>query len=993
VNEEEAKIKYVLPWLAAAGVDPNELTFERSFSVRIGRQAISIAASRSKDNVSGRLDILVRRGDKNLFIVETKAADIALADDDRDQAISYARLVHPIAPFAVVTNGGEYRLYDSITKERINPSEIRIRGFEAALPEADIAEAQRSFLALNRTNLLLFCQSQVAGQLRLVKGTVAGERKYVPELHVPRQAILDQVAQFFGSNSPGLLFVGQSGSGKTCELCSITESLLASGKPVLFFNGFSLEKNILDAIANEFSWTFSGSHAPIDIVKRMESLVQEDFLTIIVDAIDEWSLETRSNHLAAMLEAAERQRIRFVLSCKTSAVEQFLAQRGNPTSTSLLAKRVDVVTFSPREFFHAVDKYRRAYQFFGGFEDVVLSQARENPFLLRVLFDVARKSNARHLTFSSSEFFATYFEGSIRKTSDWRQAEETLSAIACLLYERNVDVIPEADARASLGLRVNEPLMDELFEYGILLRSVGDGGERAITFYFQQLRDYIIAFRALHFSKMTPATLEAHLRNVKFPSMQGDVFTLYYRLASKEHKLVFDSELRENAAKYLDCYRTLIRENFAALKGMFRPGTEGRVGFIGELLLSRRRVGAYGFRPIGENDDEVYFVPVQQVLGRSNLAYLSGGDELHLISTSDGFGADIDVTAEVVQNELLPQLRLLVEGGRLNESSNPELLSELIVESVFHHKTIFKRLFTPDARTINFPLNLDAVLECLLRERLSRHFRQEIVDRRRRSGEIREVWKGTNVSYSYSPAPEDAIEISQNVERALASREVPPLRARYSDLEDLDTSVSIAVKALRAYRSEITEPIFEPLRQIERGPQHGVPMPAERLKVFLCKLYSAFLSNYKHIVESNFPTLRAHFGLYSSLPVSVYLKLLPERQGGFRYQTVIPVSVYFVRPGPGQSVVTVAGQVVWEDSEVGAQCTVDGVVYEGISWLSTSVDSLLANRSSRLAYGRFREMTLRSLVYSKLLEELPVVEDVFRSRLGVRQTSRYGSLN
>ena len=108
MNEEEIKIKYVLPWLAQTGVDLRELQFERSFSVRIGRKNIPVSGSTVKDKSGARLDILVRRGDKNLLILETKAAHLSLTDDDRDQAISYARLVHPIAPYAVVTNGGEY---------------------------------------------------------------------------------------------------------------------------------------------------------------------------------------------------------------------------------------------------------------------------------------------------------------------------------------------------------------------------------------------------------------------------------------------------------------------------------------------------------------------------------------------------------------------------------------------------------------------------------------------------------------------------------------------------------------------------------------------------------------------------------------------------------------------------------------------------------------------------------------------------------------------
>jgi len=84
MNEEEIKIKYVLPWLEQAGVNLEELQFERTFSIKIGRQSILVGERSIKDNVGARLDILVRQGDKNLLIVETKASNLFLTDADRD---------------------------------------------------------------------------------------------------------------------------------------------------------------------------------------------------------------------------------------------------------------------------------------------------------------------------------------------------------------------------------------------------------------------------------------------------------------------------------------------------------------------------------------------------------------------------------------------------------------------------------------------------------------------------------------------------------------------------------------------------------------------------------------------------------------------------------------------------------------------------------------------------------------------------------------------
>jgi hypothetical protein len=205
VNEEEVKVKYVLPWLEQTGVELQEIQLERTFSIKVGRHSVSIGKDSAAIRAGARLDILVRRGDRNLFIVETKAAGESLTDGDRDQAVSYARLVHPVAPFAIVTNGSEYRIYNALTKERIDPAQIRIGNFQAVLPESDIAEAQRLFLGLRRSNLAIFCQQQVASELRLVRGTLDESRKYVSDPYVTRESIQKEVAGLYDLSLPALL--------------------------------------------------------------------------------------------------------------------------------------------------------------------------------------------------------------------------------------------------------------------------------------------------------------------------------------------------------------------------------------------------------------------------------------------------------------------------------------------------------------------------------------------------------------------------------------------------------------------------------------------------------------------------------------------------------------------------------------------------------------------------------------------------------------------
>lgn len=960
MNEEEVKIKYVLPWLQRSGVDLTDLRLEHTFSIKVGRQSISVGATDASTR-RARLDILVRRGDKNLFIVETKAPDKQLTDEDRDQAISYARLVHPIAPYAIVTNGHEYRLYHSLTKELIQPADIRVLGYEVSLPENDLLEAQAYFLQLNRTNLLLFCHQQVNSELRRVRGDISDGKKYVPALHVPRKAFQTTVATFQASTTPGLLLAGPSGSGKTCELCFLAESFLETGRPVLFFNGSMLPESLHDAIAAEFAWTFDGADCAIHVLKRVERMLGQERLTIIVDAVDEWTSRSRTSELDSLLHAAEMHRIKLVLGCKSSALPALLMQRDTPTLVSLLTTKSGFTSLTEEEFYSAIEKYRDAYNFDGGFERELLTLARENPFLLRVLFDVARDSGVRHLTFGSEILFRKYYERSLLKMGreGETEAHETLLTVARLLWERNSDSVSEQAVRQALDLRPAESLMTDLFEYSLLLRTPGEAGERQVSFYFQQLRDYLIAFRVLNFNSMPLEQLQREFDGVMFPSMRGDVLTLYYRLAPRTKQAVFDGELRKNAAEYLKSYLDLMRKNFPAACGMLSPRVDKDVGFIAELVLSWRGLGLYGFRQLEDGDDEVHFVPVERMMNESNLARLEGAQHgMHFCESANKFRGGISASLEVIKNEVLPRIRQLINDGRLDESNNPDLLAELVVEWVQSDRKIFGALLDPHRRRIRYPLKLNTVLECIERAKLERHFEDEIVRRERRSGQIREHRSGPYLSYHYARTAEHAAEIAAKVDAAMASAEKPTIRARYSELETMDRTLRPAIEALRTYSEQMAEPGLSAERI--SASMNGFDIPLEQLKRYLRDLSLAYWTNYRALIESNFPTLLASFERYSRPPQAQFFLLGMPAVSVRDWE----LTVYTTPSKTEFPTVEFVEEVIRKDTAGGTVYEIDGIDYDDVTITWTSLGSYLD--------------PLRSSVYAAVRRDWPAVERGFK---------------
>lgn len=123
VNEETVKNNIVVPFFKELEFDISEIEYETSFTIRLGRQTILVDGQ--KDRASGRLDILFKKGNENLFIVETKPQNQTLSEQDKQQAISYAKLLEQIAPFAVVTNGTSTKIYDTITGEDLSERSLK----------------------------------------------------------------------------------------------------------------------------------------------------------------------------------------------------------------------------------------------------------------------------------------------------------------------------------------------------------------------------------------------------------------------------------------------------------------------------------------------------------------------------------------------------------------------------------------------------------------------------------------------------------------------------------------------------------------------------------------------------------------------------------------------------------------------------------------------------------------------------------------------------
>ena len=103
--EEDLKAKVVIPYIVNKVFSLSDMEFEKSFKITVGTKQITV-----------RSDILLKVHGQPMVVIEVKRPEHKISSADANQAISYARLCENIAPFAIVTNFNETKLFNSYLK-------------------------------------------------------------------------------------------------------------------------------------------------------------------------------------------------------------------------------------------------------------------------------------------------------------------------------------------------------------------------------------------------------------------------------------------------------------------------------------------------------------------------------------------------------------------------------------------------------------------------------------------------------------------------------------------------------------------------------------------------------------------------------------------------------------------------------------------------------------------------------------------------------------
>jgi len=914
VNEEEIKTKVILPYIESLGISKEDLSLERSFSIKLGK-TVHTKTDKS-ENGTGRLDILCKKGNFNLFIIEVKADTLTISEDDISQGISYARLLPQIAPFVIVTNGKNTEVIDTITGKKINSNNIGDhsdfwKNNCKLSTEEDLKiryEAIKNFIGYSKENLKAFSISQVHDRIESLKGNRNElNKKYIPEIYLENKELSNEFEEFLQGQDLCFAIIGESGIGKTNYICGLVD-YYCDRCITLFFNGTKLVQDIPLSIREDVNWFFSQQLEPVEILRNIESLAEFNNIKIciFIDAIDEVTTirEFEKNLDEFLIKVKNFKSIKICITCKTNEWVRFLEIKGDPSflSTNLYkptkncethTKGFYVKRFSDLELKTLDSLYRSIFHYRGDF-NTELSHECSLGFMFRLIAEVYQEKSLP-TSLNSIDIFNKYLQKKFSKINNSALIDSYLSSLGLMLLKNEIDkndylpgLVKEDNFRIKLSLGINDLIIPELFSYDILTRIALNDGKTYIGFYNTKIRDYIVAIKSykLHDLNNNEFLDILHIFLKNFIGQSS--LSFYISVASQEHKKILSEYQQTRAFIFLNKYNEIINNNFLKLKAKFEPFTTGNIGLV-VANLSEEYNRMYSFRPLRDDKDKQV-----EVLSFVSEKYIA--DDFFKLGAKRIKGKSRDfilVEPELAaKEEINEQLKKIVDDGKLNEENNINLIIEMVQNIIYTSQNELKINLSQESRFIPrieelFPINYEDILKRIKLFFYRKKFEEDQIKQLIEDGVIKVEITENGLSYFYDQSTIDYNEIEIKVSDAYDKNIIisDNLLESYQVLSMLLKSIEL----LKNNNVKIEQPILPqpdiPIKYIdkiisEKGGQNtwipnivSVQYSDKQLLKYIEVFFKLFLQEYCAIIEYNFPTLKNSFDLYSKLPVKIYVEV------------------------------------------------------------------------------------------------------------------------
>lgn len=978
-SEEDIQNKVVLPLLRSIGFKEDQLEFQNHLTLRLGHQEFDV-----DKRVSGRLDILVKSvdGEKNLFVIEAKRDDIKFTDKEVEQVISYARLVHPIAPFAILANGDDVSIYDTFTKELFDAdtdfNDPSIWNIRHGLKEDSeyIYEALKCLVGYNSINLKEFVKFQQMKRMSTLIGSIAefNIKKYIPELYHAPDGLEATFQDFLSSDKPVFILTGEQGVGKTNAVCYLAQQVRGQHIP-FFYAGHIVNSSIFELIRNDCNWFFSPQLTDTEAVKRLLGLASpERRLIIFIDAVDEVVSRDFTRELNELVVSLKGQpNAKIVLSTKLFTAERFLRIGGEISDISEQIFRCGgkeenysfkLNLFDDVTFKKIFDEYCDRLRITGGPPIDILEELHRG-IALKVFGTVFKGKNVDQ-NIGFRDLFDEYLKNILLKIVDEHKARRILIEFCRFIFERNqtesqrhfsIDFVPEDDFRRHLHFGVYDEIPSELFDYNILIRQPNQENNPTVGFYYSMVRDYMMVTKVLDIYSNGFEEFKKKIQELSRFEMGEELVYVTELFADEKHRAWMQKIYEENCEKF--AYEVQrITDNFdPELKSAIFKGIRGGIGFVfGEFQHPFYR----GLRERLKDES----TPVSYFSGQYDYELWSGKYRLREFQIGGHFMLTAD-PVKLAHDEIRERVKKKVNEGLLKESETRVIELELLFRllqlnnhklglNVIRHSTDL--LSTKSSVTIA----QDEIRTGVKRYIAGRYFQN--LSPRDLQLEFRTIsrrWPATltrafNTQYTlldiinefegevldqYASRGrlDEEIELKRIIEIITRWDEpsyCPPLNLWDADLNKL---LKIAIDNPNDTETFFRESIIEAFSEDE-------------IEEYLTTFFKCFISSYTEIIQTNFGSLSKSFQMFSELPIDI----------NFTMNYASNTGEYCLSRNGASSVHRVE-KIYWTDNVFyGANCRLSDFLVPVRSY------PLLRNYPDRIS----NSTVLRNFVYSRIESEI-----------------------
>lgn len=349
----QATIQTIFPTLHG------QIQQQRTFTLRFGHHAITIDG-KQRFKAGGRCDILLQVQNIPRIMFELKRPGQVLDDDDRDQGISYARLLDPMPPFTVVSNGADVRIYQTFDRQELNVTTLGQADLQRALQfalqsaAAGREEAVRTLLDRQPESWVAVVRGETTRALSLQRGHPADVTRPLATGFSIRRGATAAVLNALRGNEPVVALTGPPLAGKTNVLARVCELGAASRFAFLYVDMRRCRQGVFRALSHQFS---RGTSVPISVndlrrwLARAAPGTATPRLVLVLDGWPDSSSGALIEDVDELLLMAEEGSVQIVFAVDDSVYDGVRSIPGRSTLTALgQAVRVAVGELSRGEF-------------------------------------------------------------------------------------------------------------------------------------------------------------------------------------------------------------------------------------------------------------------------------------------------------------------------------------------------------------------------------------------------------------------------------------------------------------------------------------------------------------------------------------------------------------------------------------------------------------------------------------------------------------------